>query len=62
MGRALPIHAMNLRPLRSGAENLAAATTAGGQHTAAVLGGHAGTETMHLAALTLLGLVGTEHL
>jgi len=46
---------------RSGAENLAATTTTGGQNTAAILGGHTGTEAMHLAALTLLGLVSTEH-
>ena len=38
-----------------------AATAAGSQHTAAVLGGHAGTEAVHLAPLTLLGLVCTEH-
>jgi hypothetical protein len=40
---------------------LAATTTTGSQHAAAVLGGHTGTEAVHLAALTLLGLVGTEH-
>ena len=40
---------------------LAATTTTGGQDTTAILGGHAGTEAVHLAALTLLGLVGTEH-
>ena len=40
---------------------LAATTTAGGQNATAVLGGHTGTEAVHLAALTLLGLVGTEH-
>ena len=40
---------------------LAATTTAGGENAAAVLGGHAGTETMHLAALALFGLIRTEH-
>mgnify|MGYP003485297283 CR=1 FL=1 len=40
---------------------LAATTTTGSQHAAAVLGGHTGTEAVHLAALTLLGLVSTEH-
>ena len=39
----------------------AAAATAGSQNPAAVLGRHAGTESMHLAALTLLGLISTEH-
>ncbi len=33
----------------------------GGQHLAAVLGAHAGTETMHLVALAFLGLIGTFH-
>ena len=40
---------------------LAATTPAGGENAAAVLGGHAGTETMHLAALALFGLIRTEH-
>ena len=43
------------------AEHLAATAATGGQHTTAVLGGHTGTETMHLAALTLFGLISTEH-
>ena len=47
---------------QSDSQFLAATTTTGGQHAATVLGGHTGTEAMHLAALTLLGLVGTEHL
>ena len=41
---------------------LAAAATAGSQNPTAILGGHAGTEAMHLVALALLGLIGTEHL
>jgi len=45
----------------SGAEHLAATVTAGRQHAAAVFGGHASAEAVHLAALNLFGLVGTEH-
>jgi hypothetical protein len=40
---------------------LPAAATAGSQNPAAVLGRHPGAETVHLAALTLLGLIRTEH-
>ena len=40
---------------------LAAAAAAGSQNPAAVLGRHPGTEAVYLAALTLLGLVCTEH-
>ena len=40
---------------------LAATVAAAGQHLAAVLGAHAGTETMHLVALAFLGLIGTFH-
>ena len=39
----------------------ATAATAGSQNPTTVLGRHAGTEAMHLAALTFLGLVCTEH-
>ena len=39
-----------------------AAGAAGSQNTAAVLGRHTGTEAVHLAALTLFGLIRTEHL
>ena len=39
----------------------ATAATAGSQNPTTVIGRHAGTEAMHLAALTLLGLVCTEH-
>ena len=39
----------------------AATATAGSQDPAAVLGGHPGTESVHFAALTLLGLIRTEH-
>ena len=39
----------------------ATAATAGSQNPTTVLGRHAGTEAMHLAALTLFGLVCTEH-
>ena len=39
----------------------AALCTAASQNLAAVLGGHALTETMLLGALTLLGLIGTNH-
>jgi len=45
----------------SGAQHLTAATTTGGQHSAAVLGGHTGTETVYLTTLNLLGLESTEH-
>ena len=63
MGRAFAIFhsAYPANRAKSGAEHLTATTATGGQHTAAILGGHAGTEAMHLAALTLLGLVSTEH-
>ena len=46
---------------KSHRQDLAATKTAAGQHVAAVLGLHAGAETMHLAALTLFGLISTEH-
>ena len=45
----------------SDSQNLAATTTTGSQDTTAILGGHTGAEAVHLAALTLLGLVSTEH-
>ena len=38
----------------------AATGTTAGKHLAAVLGGHAGTETMHLRALALLGLIRSD--
>ena len=38
-----------------------AAAAAGCQNTAAVLRGHPGAESVHLAALALLGLIRTEH-
>ena len=40
---------------------LAATVAAAGQHFTAILGAHAGTETMHLVALAFLGLIGTFH-
>ena len=46
---------------RLGRENLAAAQTTGLQDVAAGLGLHAGTEAVNLGALTLLGLISTEH-
>ena len=46
---------------QSDSQLLAAATTTGGQHTAAIPRGHTRPETVHLAALTLLGLIRTEH-
>lgn len=46
---------------QSDGQGLAAATTTGGEHAATVLGGHTRAEAVHFAALTLLGLVGTEH-
>lgn len=48
--------------MRLSAEHLAATTTACRQHAATVLGGHALTKAMHLAALTLFGLIGTKHM
>lgn len=42
-------------------EHLAAAQAAAGQHAATVLGLHTGAESMHLAALALLRLIGTKH-
>ncbi len=41
---------------------LASAAATGSENTAAVFGGHAGAETMHLAALTFFRLIGTEHI
>ena len=38
----------------------AAASTAAGENLTAVLGGHTGTEAVHLRALTLLGLVSSD--
>ena len=46
---------------QSDGQGLAAATTTGGEHAATVLGGHTRAEAVHFAALTLLGLVGTEY-
>ena len=46
---------------KSHRQDLAATKTAAGQHVAAVLGHHTGAETMHLAALTLFGLIRSEH-
>lgn len=42
-------------------EGFAAFGTAAGQDLAAVAGGHSFTEAMDLAALALLGLVGSQH-
>ena len=39
----------------------AALSAAAGQHLAAILGGHSLAEAVLLGALTLLGLIGTEH-
>jgi hypothetical protein len=47
---------------KSDSELFAAAPAARSQNAPAVLGGHALTETMYLVALTLLGLIGMEHL
>ena len=38
----------------------AAASTAAGENLTAVLGGHTGTEAVHLGALTLLGLISSD--
>ena len=38
----------------------AAASTTAGENLTAVLGGHAGTEAVHLGALTLLGLISSD--
>lgn len=46
---------------RSDRQALAALSTAASQHFAAILGAHALQETMHAAALTLLGLESTLH-
>ena len=46
---------------KSHRQDLAATKTAAGQHVAAVLGLHAGAETMHLAALALFGRIRSEH-
>ena len=47
--------------VRSDSQDLTAAATTGCQYTTAILGVHTRTEAVHLAALTLLGLVSTEH-
>ena len=38
----------------------AATSAAAGENLTAVLGGHAGTEAVHLGALTLLGLISSD--
>jgi hypothetical protein len=45
----------------SNGKNLAATAAAGSQNTAAIFGGHPGTEAMHLAALALFRLESTKH-
>ena len=61
MGRALPNLAYEAVLTESGAEHLAATAAAGGQHTAAVLGGHTGTEAVHLGTMPLIGLISALH-
>lgn len=61
MGAGLTDTLCNPLTADSGAKHLAAATTASRQYAATVLGGHTGAEAMDFAALTLLGLIGTEH-
>ncbi len=46
---------------RSDGQHLATATATSSQHTTAILRGHTGPETVHFAALTLFGLISTEH-
>ncbi len=44
-----------------GGQHLAALGTAASKNLTAVLGGHAGTETMHHGALTFFGMIGLIH-
>ena len=59
-GLILILTAFN-RPTELNRQFLAATAAAGCQHPASIPGGHAGAETMDLAALTLLGLISTKH-
>ena len=49
------------RPVRSDGELFTTPTTTGSQNSAAVLGGHTGTETVNLIALTFLRLISVLH-